>query len=196
MRFELASVTSPIGGAIVAATAAAGGPLANGPVNVQLELPDSASLSLGQSIGPKARLLLDVARTGWSTVQELRVVRGSRETLSVAPQNWRDSWRFSVGGSYQLTQTLLLRSGIMYDQTPVPDSTRTPRLADSDRTLIAIGARWLITPSARVDAGYARLFSSGAPVTQDGGNPVASGTLVGRQRSDANIISTQFTYAF
>ena len=196
VRFELPTVTNPLGSTIVGAASSVGGPLANGPVSVQLELPDSASLSLGQSVGPKARLLFDVAWTGWSTVQELRVVRTSGATLSAAPQNWRDSWRFSAGGSYQLTQTLLVRSGIMYDETPVPDSTRAPRLADADRTLVAIGARWLITPSAVLDAGYARLFSSGASVTQDGGNAVASGAIVGRQRSDANIISTQFTYRF
>ena len=114
----------------------------------------------------------------------------------MAPQNWRDSWRVSVGGSYQLNPSPILRSGIMYDETPVPDSTRAPRLADADRILIAVGARWLPTPSAAIDIGYARLFSPGVSLAQDGGNPVASGTIVGRQRSDANIVSTQFTYRF
>ena len=42
-------------------------------------------------------LLADVAWTGWSSVQELRIVRDSGATASVTPERWRDTWRYALG---------------------------------------------------------------------------------------------------
>jgi len=141
-------------------------------------------------------LLGDVAWTGWSTVQELRVMRDSGTTVSVTPERWRDVLRYALGASYELNPRLTLSAGTAYDNTPVPDATRTPRLPDSDRIWVTTGAHWQPTDSLLVDFGYAHLFSKTVPLNQNAGSTAASGMLVGEQESDIDIVSAQLIYRF
>lgn len=195
--FTAPTVAHPVGAGIVAAASASGAPLSSGPVSVALEAPDSAVLSLRQRIGEKFDLLADVAWTGWSSVQELRIVRPTGAVVSVTPERWEDVYRYALGASYALSDTLTLRAGVAYDETPVPAETRTPRLPDANRTWTAVGVRWQQPDGAfTIDVGYAHLFSDGATLYQDAGNPAASGRIVGEQSSDIDILTAQLVYRF
>lgn len=193
-RFLAPTAPTAIGAGIIATAGAAGGALANGPVSVDLKLPASAIVSLRQRFGSKLTLLADAAWTEWSSVQELRVVRASGATLSVTPERWHDVWRFALGGTYEVNPALMLRAGVAYDQTPVPDATRTPRLPDCDRKWLAIGARWQPMQRLSLDAGVVHLFSSNVPLRQNAGNTNSSALLLGEQSSDIDIVSAQLTY--
>ena len=186
----------PISSGIIAAASGPGAPLSSGPVKVDLELPDIATLSLQHRFGEKFALLADIAWTGWSSVQELRIVRDSGAVVSVTPERWRDTWRYAVGGTYAMNERITLRAGVAFDDTPVPDETRTPRLPDTDRTWVAIGARWQSSPALLMDFGYAHLFSDTVPLDQDAGNVAASALINGRQYSDIDIVSAQVVYRF
>jgi long-chain fatty acid transport protein len=190
------TVSNPLGASIVAAASLAGAPLSSGPVSVDLKVPDSALLSVQQQVGDKLTLLADVAWTGWSTVQELRVVRDSGATVSVTPERWRDVMRYALGASYEINPRLTLRAGAAYDNTPVPDATRTPRLPDADRIWLTTGGRWQPTDSLLIDFGYAHLFGQTVPVNQNAGSTAASGLLLGEQESDIEIVSAQLIYRF
>lgn len=190
------TVSNPVGASIIAAASAAGAQLSSGPVSVDLKVPDSALLSFQQKVGEKVTLLGDVGWTGWSTVQELRVVRDTGETVSVTPERWRDVFRYALGASYELSPRLTLRAGTAYDNTPVPDATRTPRLPDPDRTWVTMGVHWQPTDSLLVDFGYAHLFSEAVPLNQNAGNTAANGMLVGEQESDIDIVTAQLVYRF
>jgi long-chain fatty acid transport protein len=196
VRFTPPQLTDPIASAVIANVSAPGGPLSNGPASVDLELPDSATLSLRHLIGDNVELLADIAWTGWSSVQELVVLRDTGASVSVTPELWDDTWRFALGGTYRLNDALKLRAGVAYDQTPVPDSTRTPRLPDEDRTWIALGVQWVMNEALTVDAGYAHLFSEDAQLRQNAGNTVLNGVLVGEQTSDVDVLSVQLSYQF
>jgi long-chain fatty acid transport protein len=191
-----ATIPSVIGAGIVTAASATGAPLSPGPVSVDLKVPDSAILSLRQSVSPKLALLADVAWTGWSSVQELRVVRDSGVTVSVTPERWRDVMRYALGATYELNERVTLRTGVAYDNTPVPDATRTPRLPDTDRTWAAIGGRWQPSQALALDVAYAHLFSKTVPLSQNAGSTAASALLLGEQHSDIDILSAQLTYRF
>jgi len=195
-NFAPPTATQPVGAGIIAAVSAPGGALADGAVSVDLRVPDSALVSLQQGLGSKLNLLIDVAWTGWSSIQELRVVRDSGATLSVTPERWEDAWRFALGATYALSGTTTLRAGAAFDQTPVPDATRTPRLPDADRTWLAIGAQWQPTPALTFDVGYAYVLSKTVSLNQDAGNAAASGTLIGEQHSDIDILAAQVAYRF
>lgn len=190
------TVSNPVGAGIVTVASATGAPLSSGPVSVDLKVPDSALLSVQQRVGDKLTLLGDVAWTGWSSVQELRVVRDSGVTVSVTPERWRDVLRYALGASYELNPRLTLSAGTAYDNTPVPDATRTPRLPDADRIWVTTGARWQPTDALLVDFGYAHLFSKTVPLNQNAGSTAASGMLVGEQESDIDIVTAQLIYRF
>jgi long-chain fatty acid transport protein len=194
--FVAPTATNPAGAAIIAAATGPNGSLATGPATVALELPDSALLSLRQGIGDKLELLADAAWTGWSSVQELRVVRESGVTLSVTPEEWEDTWRFALGGTYALRPDLKIRAGVAYDESAVPDSTRTPRLPDVDRAWVAIGAHWQQSELLGIDFGYAHLFSDGVPLNQNAGNTNAYALVAGEQESAVDIVSVQLTFNF
>ena len=196
VTFAAPTVSNVIGAAIVNAVSAAGGPLASGPARVDIELPDIATVSLQQRLGDAFTLYADVGWTGWSSIQELRVVRDTGAVVSVTPEEWEDAWRFALGGAYEMSDVLTLRAGVAYDESAVPDSTRTPRLPDTNRKWLAIGAGWRPSKAITLDFGYAHLFSDDVPLNHSGDSPAASGVLVGEQRSDIDIVSAQFIYRF
>lgn len=194
--FEPPTSASGTVNAIISGASGPGGPLADGPVSVDLELPDSALVSLHQRIGERFELLADIAWTGWSSVQELRVVREGGTTLSVTPELWEDTWRFALGGAFAYTSTLKFRAGIAHDESPVSDSTRTPRLPDVDRLWLAIGTHWQQSEMISMDFAYAHLFSDDVPLDQTAGDPLVYGSLVGEQSSSINIVSVQLNIRF
>lgn len=193
VRFEAPTSTNAIGQGII--TAASASTLATGPATVDLKLPDIATASFYHRMG-KVELLADIAWTGWSSIQELRIVRTSGTVLSVTPEHWEDTWRYAIGATYQLNDQWKLRGGLAYDETNVPDSTRTARLPDSERTWVAIGAQWNPGDAWVVDVGYAHLFADDAALNQDDGNAPARGFLIGQQESAINIVSAQLSYKF
>jgi long-chain fatty acid transport protein len=193
-RFTPPTVTNPTGAAIVAQAAA--GQLASGPAYVDLELPDVTILSLSQKIGSNFELLADVGYTGWSSVENVSVVRAGSDPVAVIREGWEDAWRVALGGIYTLSPTLKLRAGIAYDESAVPDSARTPRLPDVARRWVALGLNWQQSDLFSVDVGYAHLFSSDAPLNQDAGNENLSGFVGGHQESAIDIVSAQVTVRF
>lgn len=195
VRFRPATASNPIGAGIIAAVSAPGATLATGPATVDLKLPDIATASLYHRMG-KVELLADVAWTGWSSIQELRIVRDTGAVLQVTPERWEDAWRYALGATYQLNDQWKLRGGVAYDETHVPNDNRTARLPDEDRTWVAIGAQWNPGGSVVVDVGYAHLFTDEASVNQNDGNAAARGFLLGEQESSVDVISAQVAYKF
>ena len=191
-----ASIPNPVGAGIVAAASATGAPLSSGPVSVDLKVPDSAILSLRQSVNPKLACWPTwrgpagaACRNSASCATPARrypSLRNAGATSCATP------WARPTSSIARLT----LSAGTAYDNTPVPDATRTPRLPDSDRIWVTTGAHWQPTDSALVDFGYAHLFSKTVPLNQNAGSTAASGMLVGEQASDIDIVSAQLIYRF
>ena len=195
VRFAAPAAVNPVGAGIIAAASAPAGALSTGPASVDLELPQIASASFYHRVG-KVELLADVAWTGWSSVQELRVMRDSGDVLSVTPELWKDTWRYALGATYEVNDSWKLRGGVAFDESPVPDATRTTRLPDAERKWVAVGVQWTPTPATQVDVGYAHLFSDDVNVDQDDGSAAAFGLVNGKQESDGNILSVQLGYKF
>lgn len=196
VNFTAPTATNPTGAAIIAAASQPGGPLADSGATVDIELPDIATASLYQAIGDKVELLIDVAWTGWSSVQYLNVVRDNGVLLSSTPELWEDTWRYAIGATWTVNDAWKLRGGVAFDEAAVPDETRTARLPDTERKWVAIGARWTPTTATIIDVGYAHLFSNDVPMNQDEGNALRSGLLYGHQESAIDIVSLQLGYRF
>ena len=164
------------------------------PVYADLTLPDSASLSLFQKIGYRWELLADVTWMGWSNFAELLVVNAAGSP--VAPpvdESWDDAYRYSLGVNYHFDDTLTLRGGMAYDETPIPDAShRTPRIPDESRIWLAFGAQYRLSDKSVIEVGYAHLFVEDAQI-----NKTESGvTLNGEYESSVDILSAQLTLNF
>jgi len=161
------------------------------PVTADLTLPDSASLSLFHKLNARWDLLADVSWTGWSDFDELRIVRAVGTPL-VTPENWDDSYRYSLGANYHHSDKLTLRAGVAYDETPVSDAFRTARIPDEDRTWLAFGAQYRLSPKSVLDVGYAHLFIEDARIFM----PASGVTLDGNYDASVDILSAQLTLDF
>jgi long-chain fatty acid transport protein len=159
-----------------------------------LTMPDTASLSVFQTFDDKWDIMGDITWTHWSVFKTLTVNFANGAPAFVTPENWRDTWRLSLGTSYKLSQSWKLRSGVAWDQTPVPDQTsRTARIPDNSRTWISIGASWYFDKGASLDFGYAHLFLPTTPIDH---TQQAAGTLVGNYNGNINILSVQAVWTF
>ncbi len=196
VTFTAPTASQPTGGAIIAAAGAPGGPLSAGSTRLDLKMPDSATLSLAQSLTSQLQLLADVAWTGWNSIQEIRIVRDTAAVVAVTPERWKETWRFALGADYQLNPQWKLRGGVAWDASPVPNETRTPRLPDNDRTWVAIGTQWRPLTAVAVDLSYAHLFARAAALNQAESNPAAYGLLLGEQQSHVDIVGLQASYRF
>lgn len=172
-------------------------PSQNGPVTASVTLPDSASLSIVHQLNPKLELLADVTWTGWSDFDELRIIRTSGALLGVTPENWSDSYRYSVGVNYRMNDKLTLRGGVAYDETPVSDAFRTVRIPDESRTWLAFGARYRLSNQTALDFGYAHLFVKDARINKTETLPaIGAVTVTGTYDASVDILSAQFTHSF
>jgi long-chain fatty acid transport protein len=164
------------------------------PITAKIDLPDMASISLFRKLNPKLDLLVDATWTGWSSFEELRVLRAADgATLSVVEESWEDAWRFTLGFQYHADDKWTWRAGIAYDQTPVPDAAhRTARIPDEDRISLAVGAQYRLSKQAMLDLGYMHIFFDDAAIAHTEG-PL---TLNGSFDVSADIFGAQFTYNF
>ena len=168
--------------------------LSNGGVKLSIELPDTANVSVFHQFNNKWDLMADLQYTGWSSVQELKVVRTTDVVLSTTPENFRDTWRFSAGANYRYTDVWTFRGGVAYDQTPVRSADLTPRLPDGDRTWLALGAQYKFSPAIALDFAWAYIFIKDPGISQNAGSTASNGFINGSYRSNVNIVGLQLTY--
>lgn len=171
-----------------------GGRLQNRPITAGVDLPESASFSVAHRFSDKIELLADATWTKWSNFDELRIVDTKGDTVGVTPEEWENVWRFSAGGKYKYNDHLTLRTGVAYDESPVPGPKfRTPRLPGNDRTWLSFGANYKINKKMDVDVGYAHLFLDDTPIDNTDHNGY---NVSGIYDSEVNIFSSQLNYKF
>jgi long-chain fatty acid transport protein len=172
------------------------GVLANGGVHADIELPGIANLSIFHKLNDRWDVMGDVEYTRWSVFKELRFVRTTGALLDFTPENFNDAWRVSVGATYHWSDAWSFRGGLAWDQTPVTDTDRTPRLPDGDRVWIAMGAQYKFNRNLALDAGFVYIPVKSPDIQQNAGSTAANGLIKGRYDANVSIFSAQITYAF
>ncbi len=170
--------------------------LSSGDVTLQLKVPQTWNISGFHTLNDKWDLMADLQYTGWSSIQQLQIVRSTGATLSNTPEDFRNTWRGSVGANYHYSDQWKFRMGLAYDQSPVRDATRTPTLPDNNRTWIAVGAQYLATPQLALDLGYTYIFVSNPSIDQNQGSTAANGLISGSYKNTIQVVGLQLTYTF
>lgn len=120
--------------------------------DAKLDVTTPASLSFGvqQDVTPRWALMAEAQWTDWSTFDQLTIkFDNPAEDDNVTEEEWEDSWFFALGTTYKATDAVTLRAGVAYDQSPVKDKFRTPRIPDEDRYWLSLGAGW--QPASWID---------------------------------------------
>jgi long-chain fatty acid transport protein len=175
---------------------AVNGVLASGDISLAIKMPDTGNLSIFRQIDSKWDVMGDVQYTGWHSVQSLTVVRSTGAVLDSTPENFRNTWRASVGANYHYTDQWMFRGGLAYDESPVRSESLTPRLPDNGRTWIALGAQYKFSPQLVLDAGYTYIFVKDPQINQNEGSTATNGLVSGSYKNSVNVLAAQLTYTF
>lgn len=164
------------------------------PVYANVELPATASLSYWRRLNPTWDMLADVTWTEWSDFHSLDIKQKPTGALvSSVPEHWQNTWRYSVGLNYRPDRAWTWRLGLAYDESPVPDAAhRTARIPDNDRTWVAVGGQYRLSPASAVDFGYTHIFIKDSKTAHNNNGVL----LTGSYDNKIDIVSAQYTRSF
>ena len=169
-------------------------------VKLSIKTPDSAAFSIAHDLNQQVQLLADATWTRWSRIGQVPLVRSSGtfsgQTLDTLTFNFKDVWRFSAGVNYRLTGGTVLKAGLAYDKSPVPNAeTLSVRLPDSDRTWFSLGAAFQVSPKDKVDAGYTYVRMKDADINNDQ-TASGKGLVNGSYNAYIHIVGLQYQHTF
>ena len=136
------------------------------PIKAPVTLPEMISLGIRQALSPTTRILGEAEWVNWSRLGVIPIeLQGpflgmaAGATASNLDFRWRDGWLFAVGGEYDWSPALTLRTGINYEISPVDGpTTRLVQDPDSNRIWASIGASYMTSPTTRWDFSYSHVF--------------------------------------
>ena len=166
-------------------------------VSGKITLPATVSVSAYHKATDKLAVMADITWTEWSSFTDL-VFDFSDPAVadSTTPENWDDTWRYSVGVSYDLNRSLVLRGGLAYDETPMADNYRTPRIPGADRYWISFGAGIQLSKAVVVDLAYTHLFVDDSKINLVSADNASKGYLTGEYENQVDIASASVSYRF
>lgn len=173
--------------------------LTDTPINAQITMPDTVSLSGYYAFNDQWAVMGDVTWTNWSVFDEVRIKFSSGAADGVTTTNWKDSWRYSLGATYKPSAAWTLRTGVAIDTTPVRDPEhRTPRIPDADRLWLSCGFSYTLSKTMHLDFGYTHIFVNDPTMNLLTSSPenASRGNLKGTIDAQVNIVSAQMRFAF
>jgi long-chain fatty acid transport protein len=192
----LPALPPPLAPVVASLAAAVNAQLFNGGVTADIKFPSISNASVFYSLNDKWDLMGDIQYTHWSVIKNLTFVRTTGAVLSSTPENFRNTWRYSVGTNYHYDNQWTLRAGYAYDQTPVNSTNLTPRLPDNNRNWLTIGAQYKWTKDLAFDLGFAYIWISDPNINQNAGSTAANGLIKGSYSANVEILAMQVTYSF
>ncbi len=139
--------------------------------------PAVAAIAYGIELTETVRVEADVEWVQHSTFDDLTVDAGSNNVLlpaSTLPGNWTDTWTYGLGADWKFAPEWTARAGWIHLDTPIPETTQIPSIAEQDQNVASIGLGWA-GKNRRVDLAYAYGFLSSRHVDNNA-NPLYDGT--------------------
>ena len=172
---------------------------------VEVRTPETLSVNAFHQMDERWALMGDVTWTRTSRLQNLDIqFPPTAEGPERIRQNWKDTYRVSLGANYKYSEALLLRAGIAHDQAPVRSAElRHPALPDSDRMQYSVGANWKLNANSSLDLAYSYIDFKDASVNyKNDCSPVTPGctgngeTTKGLFKTRMQLIGLAYNYKF
>ena len=172
---------------------------------VEVRTPETLSVNAFHQMDDRWALMGDVTWTRTSRLENLDIqFPPTAEGAERIRQNWKDTYRVSLGTNYKYSDSLMLRAGIAHDQAPVRSAElRHPALPDSDRMQYSIGANWKLNANSSIDLAYSYIDFKDADVNYTNDcSPVKTGctgngeTTKGLFKTRMQLIGLAYNYKF
>ncbi|MDX1711089.1 MAG: outer membrane protein transport protein, partial [Rhodovibrionaceae bacterium] len=187
----------------MAGAAAATGLFADTGVKASVTTPASVSVGAHWDINERWSVMGEFELTEWSDFDELRIrFDNPAQPDSVTPENWDNTYFVATGVTFRPNEDIDLRAGVAFDQSPIPDAFRTPRIPGEDRYWVAFGAGWEPYDWLKLDFGYTHIFVGDGDVDLKGNlaNPADPnrfrGNLSGTFENSVDIVTVQGRITF
>lgn len=155
---------------------------------VKIALPSRAEFSGYHRIeDTKFAVHYSIQYISWSDFEEL----GSTSGTQIKEYKWKDTYHYSIGGTYYINQNWEARIGYMYDQG-VQDELTSVSVPDSDRQWFSAGATYHLNQDQAIDVGFTYLTSKEKQVN----DKLGSVTLDAKTQATAMLFGVQYTHKF
>ncbi|HXA46210.1 MAG TPA: OmpP1/FadL family transporter [Burkholderiaceae bacterium] len=184
---------------------AAGSGHANSASELDLNTPETLSANVFSQLNDTWAVMADVTWTRNSRLTNLNIqFPGTAEGDETIRQEWKNTYRLSLGANYRVNQALTLRTGIAFDQAPVTSPQLTdPALPDSNRHWFSAGLNYKIDAHSSIDAAYSYVAFKDALVDYTNGcSPIMTTctgngeTTLGKYSTDIQFVGVSYNYMF
>ncbi|CAI1883103.1 long-chain fatty acid transporter FadL [Serratia proteamaculans] len=158
------------------------------PGSLTLNLPEMWEISGYNKVAPQWAVHYSLAYTSWSQFQELKATGNNGQTLFEKHEGFKDAYRIALGTSYFYDDNWTFRTGIAFDDSPVPAQNRSISIPDQDRFWVSAGTSYAFNKDASVDVGIS--YMHGQKVT------IKEGPYTFESVGKAWLYGANFNYRF
>ncbi len=135
---------------------------------IDLQVPQTATLSLYQKLDERWALLASTNWQDWSEFGEIAVNLDANAISANKNLNahYKDTWHLSLGTQYQATDKWLWNAGVAYDSSAVSDGNRTWSNPMAEQYRIATGATYALDENTDLNLSYALILMGDIEVDQ------------------------------
>lgn len=158
------------------------------PGSLTLNLPEIWEFSGYHKVAPKWAVHYSLAYTRWSQFKNLSGTNSDGKVLFYKDESFKDVYRIALGTTYYYDDNWTFRSGIAFDQSPVPTRTRSISIPDQDRLWLSAGTSYAFNDNTSVDLGLS--YMQGKPVT------IREGGYTFKSKGKGLLYGASFNYKF
>ena len=158
------------------------------PGSLTLNLPEMWEISGYNKVDPQWAIHYSIAYTSWSQFQELKATGSNGQQLFYKEEGFKDAYRIALGTTYYYDKNWTFRTGIAFDDSPVPADNRSISIPDQDRFWLSAGTTYAFNDDASIDFGAS--YMHGQDVT------IKEGGYTFKSEGKAWLFGTNFNYRF
>lgn len=167
------------------------------PGKLDLNLPEIWEFAAYHRVAPKWAVHYNFAYTSWSAFEELRATRKSDgQQLFKKEEGFRDAWRVALGTTYYHNDNWTFRTGIAFDDSPVPADKRSISIPDQDRFWLSAGTTYAFNKDMSVDVGLAYMHGKKVTIKEKLAETPISPTYEFESSGKAWLYGMNFNYRF
>ena len=182
---------------------------------VPLTLPESVTFSLKHQLDSEWAMYAGATWTRWSQFENLDIVSaegvgavsslagpkyGQEGMIGHVPENWTNTWAFSLGASYAYTPSVTIKAGYAYDESPIQKEYRTARVPATDRNWFTVGAQYKMEGDWVLDGALGYLFIDDVDINEHeyrvDGSKIGYSNVEGTYELSAYALAVQLTKSF
>ncbi|KQQ44475.1 outer membrane transport protein, OMPP1/FadL/TodX family [Duganella sp. Leaf126] len=162
---------------------------------VKLRTPETVAANVYHKFDSKWAGMADVTWSRHNRLGDLLIeFPGTPEGAEVIRQQWKNTVRVALGGTYAYSDSLTLRAGVAHDESPVQSAElRHPALPDSDRMQYSLGAQWKLDDRSSIDVAYSYLDFKDAPLNYTNQCTTLSRTCTGNGETTRGVSQTHIS---